>query len=142
MADLIQLNSGAMPWAPTPDSELVAVYNLYEKPLIGRIAQRGAHYIFQCYEGELEPVSLWAYTLVQPREVERLEAAEPDEFDAALERATADRPATVALSREGQGIVSAMVIDSLDHSDAAAQQIIENLRSTLELAEQEAVPHS
>src|SRR5438309_5520956 len=67
-ADVIHIEIGRFPWAPSRDSELVDVINYYDWPLEGIIEQHSTQFLFRCISGEGERASLWVYGAVSDRE--------------------------------------------------------------------------
>ncbi len=109
MSDAISIRTHAFPWAPTPGTELVTVYDRYDIPLMGHLRQDGVDYVYWCVEGATAEVSLWAYAWIATDELAALEEA--DDFDAEFARSTAGKPVVVAIYEEGKGILGSLSID-------------------------------
>ena len=109
MADQIAIHAGARPWEPSIDSKVVETYDYYDQPTIGLIRQSGHPYVFRCVELVGDRYSVWAYVLIEDREVERLNEA--DDLRLALAEVTAGKPFTVALADEETGIFEWWFLD-------------------------------
>jgi hypothetical protein len=109
MADQIVIQDGALPWKPSGGSELVETYGYYDQPILGLIRQAGLPYVFRCVDLIDHRYSVWAYALINDREVGRLSEAE--DLQLALAEVTAGKPFTVALADEEAGIFEWWVLD-------------------------------
>lgn len=136
MADQIAIEQGREPWSPSADAELVQTLHVYDMPLIGVIRQGSALHLFRCIEGHVDASNLWAYTTLTDADLAEIEAAGPDALDDAIDRVVDGRPAVVALSREGDGILaSALVRDPGGHATLlhAAQEALRALSDEIDL---------
>jgi hypothetical protein len=106
MADMINIELGAMPWEPTRDSELVETYDYWDQPLAGVIRQHGQAFLFDCLKGVAESESLWAYTPLIGLNQEGLHGAVSDIRRLIREELRHAGGVTLALEREGSGIVA------------------------------------
>lgn len=106
MADFIRLQHGAPPWQGSGErSHHIATYHFHDIPLIGLIKRDGVCYLFRCLGGEVENVNLWSYTLIEPSEIDRLEATTTaEEFENVVADLT-ERPGVVAVAIDGLGII-------------------------------------
>jgi hypothetical protein len=109
MADQIAIEVGARPWEPTAESEVVETYAYYDQPILGLIRQSGHPYVFRCVDLVGDRYSVWAYVLIEDREVARLDEA--DDLNDALTEVTAGKPFTVALVDEAVGIFEWWFLD-------------------------------
>lgn len=116
MGDFIRLQKGAPPWEGSGDpAHHVETYHFHDIPLIGLIQQHGVNYLFRCFAGEVEPLNLWSYTLVEDAEIVDLEeTTTAQEFDRRVNE-LASRPGVLALSVDGIGIVASREVQ--DWSD-------------------------
>jgi len=114
MADQIAIQDGARPWKPSGGSELVVTYGYYDQPTLGLIRQAGLPYVFRCVDLVDDHYSVWAYALIEDREVAQLSDAE--DLQLALAEVTAGKPFTVALAHEEAGIFEWWFIDELEGS--------------------------
>ncbi len=118
MADRLNLELGARPWKPSADAELVEVYNRYDIPLAGLIAQGGHHYLFTCLVGHADRANLWAYTLLEDREVAELDEA-TDEYPGIMDRILRRRTLLVTIASEQSGVGFSTVLESGDNAPVA-----------------------
>jgi len=114
MADQLAIQDGAHPWKPSGGSELVETYGYYDQPTLGLIRQAGLPYVFRCVDLVDDYYSVWAYALIEDREVAQLSDAE--DLQLALAGVTAGKPLTVALAHEEAGIFEWWFIDELGGS--------------------------
>lgn len=97
MQNVLRLDQGARPWAPSSDAQLGKVLDEYDVPLTGLLHSNGRTFLFTNILGDATPTGLWAYSAVNDEEIFRLlGAAEPDVFDEAVEAALANRCVTIA----------------------------------------------
>ncbi|MDH2429040.1 hypothetical protein [Sphaerisporangium sp. TRM90804] len=80
MSDQIHLRFGAQPWTPADTATLVKVYDRHDRPVTGLIEQHGRRYLFDCVEGQVWDVNVWAYGCVTESDVRDLDAAEGTVF--------------------------------------------------------------
>jgi hypothetical protein len=121
VADQIQVVSGAPPWQPTPDSEVVAEYAYHDFPTVGVVRQHGIDYLFRCIAGADEDVSAWFYVLISGDERELLESAPtPEDFERLLEQIPMHHPAVFALAADGVGIFARQATAWYDEASARA----------------------
>lgn len=106
MSDWIELELAQPPDRAAGDSQLERVYHRYDRPLIGVIRQGGDQYLFTCLEGHVDPWHLWEYTLLESDDVDELDRVDQaNDFYEMLDALRQDRPAAIAVAREGEGIV-------------------------------------
>lgn len=106
MSDQIQLVLGSLPWKPSYESELLRVFDEYDIPLQGVILQDGCFYLFDCMAGRMTRPGLWMYSLLDSSEFAALDEAEGSELDKLVEKIWSSRPAKLAVSFRGQGLVA------------------------------------
>ncbi len=111
MADGLVIRPSAMPWKPSEQVELEAVYNRYDHPLTGVIRQGGDPYLFHCILGHGQVGSLWVFALLEASEVDRLNKTEGDEFDQALRDALTGRELVIAVSSYENGLGFWIIVD-------------------------------
>jgi hypothetical protein len=111
MADEPQIQTGADPWKPSDDSELVETYGYYDQPTLGLIRQHGLTYVFRCLDDMGDQASIWVYALLTDSEVEQLN--ETEDLPARLMELTAGKPLTVAFALES-GIFEWLFLDELE----------------------------
>lgn len=133
MGDTIQLEPGARPWNPGYGSELIEELARFDVPTIGLLAQQGSHYAFWCVEGWNDPKSLWAYILLEDHDVERLRSIEtPQAGYEALAELVVDRPVTVGLADEREGIVLVASLGWID--TGGSDSVVDVARRVVEAA--------
>jgi hypothetical protein len=132
MADELQIHTGADPWKPSDDSELIETYGYYDQPTLGLIRQAGQTYVFRCVDVLADRGSMWAYALLTDQEVEQLN--ETEDLPGRLLEVTTGKPFTVALAAEG-GIFEWWFLDdqlegspSILDSDAIRRALLPILR--------------
>lgn len=103
MTDEIVLQEGSAPWKPSPEAKLVETLNYYDIPLAGVIAQRGSHYLFACIEGQAADFNLWAYRLLEERELPNI--SKPEVAMEGIKRLDG-QATTYALAARGRIVVS------------------------------------
>jgi hypothetical protein len=137
-AEQIHLQIGAWPWEPDATSTH-HVYDRHDRPTCGVIEQRGDRYLFDCVEGVVGDVSVWAYAPLTAADVAELTVAEGDAFAATVDMILRTRRITVAFARGDRielavevdpealaagvdaGIVDAIVVALESGADAAAK---------------------
>jgi hypothetical protein len=115
MADQIIIQDGALPWEPSGGSELIETYDYYDQPILGLIRQAGHPYVFRCVD-LIDPYSVWAYALLEEKEVERLCEVEDQDLPETLREVTAGKPFTIALAKEQSGIFEWLFLDGSEDS--------------------------
>ncbi|MGH9091418.1 MAG: hypothetical protein ACRDZR_08600 [Acidimicrobiales bacterium] len=133
MSDLISLSRGRKPWDPALGSDLVAVYNTYDGPLLGVIEQDGVQYLFECIYGHVESLSLWLYSSLRPGCQQLLESLSGDAFDQMVKQVQKSAGARLSLVVEGLGIVA--VADAVDFPGdlpTAVHELVADYRNTVE----------
>lgn len=124
MADQPRIHGGLTPWQPTEyQTRLIAEYHRYDIPLLGVIEQSGSLFLFQCLTGEVEQLSIWAYTPLSAEEKARLDILEGEEFEGLVESVT-DRPGTAALAVEGWGIIATYEVADWSDPDEAVDSLL------------------
>jgi hypothetical protein len=134
MADLIEVESGALPWKPAPDSRVVEVYNEYDVPTAGVVQQHGVDFLFECISEGQSRLSVWIYTLVLPDERAHIEQAR---MDSALHA----RAGVLAIALEGLGVLASTHVEDwsqdgtreLDELFELFSQWLDGLREAAEL---------
>lgn len=101
MGDQIKIQQAANPWTPTDDSVLKEVFLAYDFPRIGIIEQAGHDYLF-AHLDDHKDLSMWAYGLIEPGDIDRLRAG-PDAAVLFFEETRMS--VSIAIAREGNGIV-------------------------------------
>lgn len=135
MSDLIRIQPGAMPWQPTPTTEVVEVLNEYDAPLLAVLKQLGNSYMARCLLGELSPVSLWVYAPLGEVDEAILRQGGPDDIDRHAERLSRGL-VTVAVADCAKGIRFAAALEvpndlsPLDMRGFVSHRIAEQLRET------------
>lgn len=128
LGDFIRLRHGSPPWEGSGrPSDHIETYHFHDIPLIGLIRRDGVNYLFKCLAGEIEPLHLWSYTLIEPWEIERLErAATVDEFDEVVAEVTS-RAGVAAVALDRFGIVGSVHVEdwstSSDHFERLFEQV-------------------
>jgi hypothetical protein len=141
MADLIEVESGALPWKPAPDSRVVEVYNEYDIPTAGVVQQHGVDFLFECISEGQSRLSVWIYTLVLPDERAHIEQATPDQFEARMDSALHARAGVLAIALEGLGVLASTHVEDwsqdgtreLDELFELFSQWLDGLREAAEL---------
>jgi hypothetical protein len=132
MNDRVRIQAGAHPWQPSPESELVATYHQYDKPLVGLLRQNGSLFLFRCVEGHADDVSLWVYSAVSEEDVSTIDAV--DDIDAELDRLLSGVPLVFAVSSDDAVVGSGLLEQPgsnryLERAIQAAQLDLERLQS-------------
>jgi predicted nucleotide-binding protein len=124
MAERIQIDLGALPWEPSPSAKLLKTYDYYDMPLAGLIDQDGVFFAFWALEGQAEEYTLWAYTALNPKLADYLDNAR--DIDQALASLmTHEPPPTIAVSREGTGIISFADLDEMGLPELGHQAVLD-----------------
>jgi hypothetical protein len=134
MGDQISIQQGFPPWQPTEHTELLETYDFYDMPLAGLVLQGGDRYVFWCEAGKNEDWSLWAYLLVDDRDLTALD--DSDDLYADIAAIRGDKPLVVAISHEGHGIVSSALLASPTQFPTLAKATLEAFRSSESKLEQ------
>jgi hypothetical protein len=112
VGDFIHLQHRVPPWQP---SHHIETYHFHDIPLIGLIGRDGVYYLFRCLAGEVEPLNVWSYTIIEPSEIGRLKATTTaDEFENVVAELTA-RPGVAAVAIDDLGIIGSVHVE--DWSD-------------------------
>ena len=82
------------------------VFDEYDIPLQGVIAQDGCFYLFDCVAGRMTRPGIWMYTHIQSDELAALDATEGKDFDDLVLRIQASHPAKIAASIRGEGLIA------------------------------------
>jgi hypothetical protein len=105
MGDAIAIHKGTLPWVPNEfQTRMVEEFHHYDMPLVGVVEQSGVDYLFQCVVGEVEPISIWQYTILHPDERAKLEEASQDEL-LGLAFDFSRRAGVLAIAIEDVGII-------------------------------------
>lgn len=72
MGDQLSFQAEAYPWQPTEEAHLEHVFHKYNVPLAGVINQAGNRFLFSRVEDVLDDWSVWAYSLIEEGDIERL----------------------------------------------------------------------
>ncbi len=135
MSDQIRISHGCLPWKPAADAEQVRVFDEYDIPLQGVLVQDGCLYLFDCLVGRMTRPGIWLYSLIGSDEFAELDAAEGQALDDLTLQIQRTRPAVVAVSFRGEGIVTSVEVwempegfqVALDELKQRTQQWIEDL---------------
>lgn len=101
MTEQIKLRLGGEPWLPASTVKSVKQLHFSDMPLAGIILQRGQYFLYECIEGHVADVNLWAYVPLSRREAKRLRKLTGDELTRATQ-AVYDRSLVVALAVNGR----------------------------------------
>jgi hypothetical protein len=126
MADQLTLQPGALPWRPTDETELEQVFHKYDRPLAGIVKQRGNLFFFTLVEDVFDEWSVWAYVLVEPKDVDRLR--DRTTTMSYLEE-TATHPVFLAIAKE-----TAIVFTATAPPPAANGSFLASVLRSLEMA--------
>lgn len=137
MSDCIALPTGCLPWLPSDDSELTAVFHEYTIPLVGVVTQAGTRYIFWCVVGHAFPEQAWAYALAEDDAVERLANADAAGFDDALRAAVENRTLTFAIANDERGVSVSITLDPPASFDTVYERGMEALNEKIAQAREE-----
>jgi hypothetical protein len=133
MGDIISIQRGAAPWAPSADAEVVAEYRYYDVPVEGIVRQHGVEFLFACLTGGIDPVSFWIYARVTPEERARLEsAADPSSYVELMRGHGFHAPYVLALAVEDVGILASAVVDDDEHLQEAMRSLHRYMQSLAE----------
>lgn len=133
MSDYIQIDQKSPPWAPARTAEMVAEFHYDGIPLIGVVRQHGHVYLFRCRSGEIDPVNLWQYALIEPAEAIALGDAESyEEFDELMD-SICDRPDyTTAIAVDGYGVLVSRTVTEGDDQDAILKDMFHEFRAQID----------
>lgn len=85
---------------------VVRVFDEYDKPLEGIIAQDACFYLFECLVGRIGSPGVWAFTHIGSDELAQLDAAEGTDYARLVQTLRTSRPGKLAVLLEGEGIVA------------------------------------
>lgn len=128
MADLLDVQPGALPWQPAADAELVEVYHRYDVPLIGLVRRHGTTYLFSCVFGVGRRTSIWAYAHLTESEVELIDEVDEAGFERLVQLLLTGRGLVVAIANENTGIGAVYKLSAHDNYG----DVLDSLRSILE----------
>lgn len=98
MADMLQVQKCARPWAPARDVTAGEVLHRHDIPLIGLFDQAGHTFLYVCLLGETDTTNVWAYSRLEPGELEKLLATDGDNFDEVVDELLSNRALTLAIA--------------------------------------------
>ncbi|HUC59874.1 MAG TPA: hypothetical protein VMA95_20910 [Streptosporangiaceae bacterium] len=124
MDDQIHLRLGAKPWQAADTARLSKVLNHYDVPLAGILKQHGAHFLFECLEGEVQEANIWAYVPLTRSAARRMTRLTGERLTDAMHSAYRDQVITAALAVDG-AIVRGTTFDfrAQDLRTEAARQV-------------------
>lgn len=125
MSDLIALEPGRLPWQPSSDAQLGEVFDRYDRPLIGIVAQGGHNFLFACIAGRVDDWNVWAYTMLESDELDLLESS--SDFEGALRGVGSGKPFVVAVASEESGLVEVTTVEHSDELPGAALTLLESV---------------
>jgi hypothetical protein len=102
MTDQIHLRLGARPWHPADSARPGKVLNHYDVPLAGILKQHGNYFLFECLEGEVQDVNLWAYVPINRGTARKLARMTGDRLTGAMHAAYGQQSITVAFALNGR----------------------------------------
>jgi len=116
VSDLVQIQAGMPPWAPTASSKMLHEFDHWNRPTMGIIGQDGCAFLFSVLgnsDTELDP---WLLIPIAEHEVEDLVSSDGSLLDGAvMALATTGRSFTVALA-DSDRIFASLVIHGDDVS--------------------------
>lgn len=130
----LRIERGSKPWAPSSHSELIEVWDRYDRPTLGVFRAEGRLFTFECIEGLTSTVSMWIYTEISEYDFKTLRDLEDEEFLGELSQALADRPYVVATSIEsdqGERVVAWADVSDPDEYIHPAEPMVERLTGVL-----------
>jgi hypothetical protein len=107
MRGYIELQSGATPWQPSHDAELVETLLYNNMPIVGVVHQNDEFYLFRCVEGFADTTHVWAYTPITEAALEFLRKSK-DVLWSSIDQVTDDSRLTIALATDEDGILLGM----------------------------------
>lgn len=106
---VLPIASGAKPWEPIPDGELVLELDRWDIPLAGLITRRRRPYLFLCLLGETDIDNIWAYARLRKQEFRELQELTGDSLVERMEGCLQRRRIKVALAVEDHVVLTATV---------------------------------
>jgi hypothetical protein len=102
MTDQIHLRLGARPWRPADTARPGRVLNHYDIPLAGILKQHRNYFLFECLEGEVQDVNLWAYVPISRGTARKLARLTGDQLVMAMHMAYRQQSIMVAVAVNGR----------------------------------------
>jgi len=111
MSDHIHIEQGALPWRPSQSSEVQCVFHEFTIPLVGVVEQHGVSYLFWCVIGHAAPEHAWAYSRIDPEQVEYLQGASAENFDERLREVVGDGASSFAIASDDKGVIESVILE-------------------------------